>query len=54
MTLSRAVTLSFGETASYKSKNIKSAADLRAFSNIFGEEPGTASSLRCNLDLALA
>ena len=35
-------------------KALKSAADLRAFSNIFGEEPGTASSLRCNLDLALA
>ena len=25
---------------------------LKAFSNIFGEEPGTASSLLCNLDFA--
>jgi hypothetical protein len=46
------VILSFGETASSKSKKIKSAAEFKAFSNIWGEEPGTASSLLCNLDRA--
>ena len=33
-------------------KALNSAAELRAFSNILGDDPGTANSLLCNLDLA--
>jgi hypothetical protein len=33
---------------------MKSAAELSAFSNILGAEPGTASSLLCTLDLAFS
>src|SRR5579885_1336039 len=46
MMLRRACGLSSGATASSRSRNTMSAAPCAAFAKNFGEEPGTASSLR--------
>src|SRR5271165_1449639 len=47
-----ACSLSSGATASSRSRKITSAADLAAFSNSAGLEPGTASSERCRREVA--